>query len=297
MLSKLSKDIRLKFEKAKEELGDKEYNERLRLVFNKPILDFVNNIVINLPEDCYANCDCCIDSYLRNHSIDTSKFLKICEKTFKEFPNINEITITGGSLSTNKFNYLLDLIKFYYNKKINITWNTNGINIKNHSAKDIKYVNLHRFTIDEEENKKLFRTEENDIITLEKAKRIYGDKLTIRITVDEEFDIDEWIDLKIPLYLNRKLRSNNNSDKYFDKLIEKLSGNENNKQQKRRNVYIDYVYKNIPIRVCFGDDFPIELNKYPVHVNVAIIHRSGIVASTWYENSKVLYEPKEDDLL
>lgn len=57
---------------AKKELGIETFNKHFREVFGIPCLDFVNSIVINLPESCYANCDYCIDTYLRKNYIDNA---------------------------------------------------------------------------------------------------------------------------------------------------------------------------------------------------------------------------------
>ena len=42
------------FEKAKEELGEDVFNEKLDVKFGKPVLNFARSMVINLPGDCYA---------------------------------------------------------------------------------------------------------------------------------------------------------------------------------------------------------------------------------------------------
>lgn len=65
---------------AEKELGTETFTRHFREVFGIPCLDFVNSIVINLPEPCYANCEYCIDTYLRKNSIDNTSFLEICVK-------------------------------------------------------------------------------------------------------------------------------------------------------------------------------------------------------------------------
>ena len=95
------------FSIAKKELGTERFEQHLRNVFGIPCLDFVKTIVINLPEPCYANCDYCIDHYLRNNSIDTTEFLQICEMVLQEFPNVRSVSITGGSLKADDFNRLV----------------------------------------------------------------------------------------------------------------------------------------------------------------------------------------------
>ena len=40
------------FEKAKEELGEDVFNEKLDVKFGKPVLNFARSMVINLPGDC-----------------------------------------------------------------------------------------------------------------------------------------------------------------------------------------------------------------------------------------------------
>lgn len=98
---------------AEKELGTKTFIKHFREVFGVPCLDFVSSIVINLPEPCYANCEYCIDTYLRKHSIDSKRFLEICKKVLEEFPNAKNVAITGGSLNSIDFNCLLTLIKNY----------------------------------------------------------------------------------------------------------------------------------------------------------------------------------------
>ncbi|MBR1416191.1 MAG: hypothetical protein IJ572_00030 [Bacilli bacterium] len=65
---------------------------------------------------------------------------------------------------------------------------------------------------------------------------------------------------------------------------------------KRRNVYINANYKNVLVRICVGDNVAkCVLNRKPTFLNVAIIHRSGIVCGSWYENDKLIYNPLNDN--
>lgn len=66
----------------------------------------MKSIVINLPRPYYVNCDYCINHYLRNKSINSEEFLRVCEKVLKEFPNATNLTITQESLKFNRFNQL-----------------------------------------------------------------------------------------------------------------------------------------------------------------------------------------------
>ncbi len=169
--------------KAKEELGEQEFYKHLRQIFNKPCLDFVETIVINLPEPCYANCEYCIDKELRKNSINNEEFLNICEKVLKEFPNVKNVAITGGTLNHKDFNNLVLLIKDYLPESF-ITWNTNGVGINENylnGISKINFVNLHRNSVNEEENNKVFKATK-EIISIEAAKRLFGSKLFLRIT-------------------------------------------------------------------------------------------------------------------
>ena len=208
---------------AREELGEEEFNKRLRLVFDTYSLDFVNSIVINLPEPCYANCDYCIDNYLRNNSIDSDSFLEICEKVLKEFPNAKSVAITGGTLKSDSFNSLLYMIKKYLPDSY-INWNTNGIGVNEdylEGIDKINHINLHRNSSNEEENKKIFRTNK-DVLNIEEAKKLFKDKLCLRITVDKDFNLDDYIELGVPIYLNRLLPGTEESNKVFNDTIKKV---------------------------------------------------------------------------
>ena len=118
--------LQKEFLMAEKELGTATFTKHFREVFGISCLDFVNSIVINLPEPCYANCEYCIDTYLRKNSIDNRSFLEICEKVLQEFPNAKSVAITGGSLNSVDFNNLLVLIKKYLPNSY-INWNTNGV--------------------------------------------------------------------------------------------------------------------------------------------------------------------------
>lgn len=277
---------------AKKELGIETFNEHFREVFGIPCLDFVNSIVINLPESCYANCDYCIDTYLRKNSIDNTNFLRICEKVLQEFPNIKSVAITGGSLNSVDFNNLIELIKNYFPNSY-INWNTNGVAINEEylsGISKINHINLHRNSIDEEENKKIFKTTK-PILTIEEAKKLFGDKLCLRVTIDESFDLEEYVKVGIPLYLNRLLPGTNETDNVFNNTVKKIHILYDT-DIRRRNIYLSAKYKGVPVRICLGDKLASHIpNRRPTYLNVAIVHRSGIVCGSWFEDDKVLYNP------
>ena len=280
------------FQMAYDELGEKKFNKHLRKVFEITCLDFVKSIVINLPEPCYANCEYCIDNYLRYNKINTKEFLEICKKVLEEFPKAQRVTITGGSLNYEKFNYLIGLIKEYLPDS-SLTWNTNGIGLNENYLEGISklnHINLHRNSPNEDKNKEVFRTNRN-IITIEDAKSLLGENLSLRITIDETFDLDEYSKLGIPLYLNRLLPGTEISDKVFNETLKKLNITDSS-DIRRRNVYLTAMYNEVPIRICVGDKLANHIpGRRPTYLNVAIIHRSGIVCGSWYEDDKVIYNP------
>lgn len=276
------------FLKAKNEIGEDLYNEKLRLVFNKPVLDFVKTIVINLPGSCYANCSYCIDNYLRKNVTNVEDFFNSCKKTFEQFSDIKEISLTGGSLSAKDFNKLVSMINSYY-PNVKITWNTNGILIdEDYNVSTIKYINLHRNSADDILNKKSF-VSTKPILSIEKAKELFEEKLCLRITVDENFNIEEYIRFGVPLYINRLLPGNNISEEVFKETLDNLNISDKI-DIRRRNEYLNCKYKDIPVRVCIGDKLAEHVpNRYPVYLNVVIIHRSGKVCGSWFEDDKLLY--------
>lgn len=280
------------FLRAKEELGDNEFNKRYRKIFDTYCLDFADSLVINLPEPCYANCEYCIDKNLRKSKIENDKFLKICEKVLNEFPKLKRVAITGGSLNANDFNRLVKMIK-EHSPDIYINWNTNGILIDENyleGIKEINHVNLHRNSASEEKNLEIFKTKK-PILTIEQAKKLFNDKLVLRITIDEDFDIDDYIKFNVPLYLNRMLPGNEKTNKKYSEILNKLNITDKS-DIRRRNVYLTAKYKNMPVRICVGDELaPHVPGKKPTYLNVVIIHRSGIVCGTWFEDDKVLYKP------
>lgn len=277
------------FENARLELGEEEFYRRLRTVFGVQCLDFVNTIVINLPGSCYANCAYCIDKKLRESKPNIDGFLDVCKAVFSEFPNIKHISITGGSIAPEKFNELVRMICEKYTG-CSITWNTNGIGIDERyldGIREINHINLHRNAVTELENAIVFRASK-PIMTIEEAKSLFGKSLTLRVTVDENFDLDEYAKFGIPLYLNRMLPGNPQTDNAFSSLHKKLKL-KSEIDRRRRNVYLNAEYKGVPVRVCLGDKIANHVpGRQPTYLNVVIIHRSGTVCGSWYEDDKVL---------
>lgn len=126
----------------------------------------------------------------------------------------------------------------------------------------------------------------------EDFKQFAENKLCIRVTVDKDFDIDEYVKYKTPMYLNRLLPGNTETEKVFNKVKTAINITEDT-DVRRRNHYINGIYKDIPVRLCVGDHLAKHVpNKYPAWLNVVIIHRSGVVAGSWYEDDKFLYKRK-----
>lgn len=113
------------------DIDQSEYEAHIRNLFGRPVLDFAKTLVINLPGSCFANCPYCIDKDLRKNVINYDDFLETCKDVLKEKHDFNEVSITGGSLPSDKFNKLVDIIQKYC-PNVKITWNTNGANIDNH---------------------------------------------------------------------------------------------------------------------------------------------------------------------
>ncbi len=279
------------YQEAIRDIGQSGYEAHIRDLFGRPVLDFAKTLVINLPGSCYANCPYCIDKALRKNVMDYDDFLEICEIVLKEKHDFNEVSITGGSLPSDKFNELIDIIQKYC-PDVKITWNTNGANINSsYNVSHIKYINLHRNSADDKTNKELFYTG-TEIISIEDFKQFAENKLCIRVTVDKDFDIDEYVKYKTPMYLNRLLPGNTETEKVFNKVKTALNITEDT-DVRRRNHYINGIYKDIPVRLCVGDHLAKHIpNKYPAWLNVVIIHRSGVVAGSWYEDDKFLYKRK-----
>lgn len=284
-----------RFRLAKIEIGEKEFNERYRKVFNQMVLDYVETIVLNLPNSCQCDCEYCIDKYLRTGHMDATKFLIRCRELLMTFPNAKNVCITGGNLDSENFNELAKMIREYIPNAF-VTWNTNGVEIDESYSQGIKlidYVNLHRNSVSDEINRSVFRTNKR-ILTIEEAKKLFGDKLYLRVTVDKDFDLDEYADLEIPLYLNRMLPPTKETDYAYTKTLDKLYYYD--VKHKRRNAYITSVYtdhlgKAIPVRICCGDNMSNHIiGRKPTYLNVAILHRSGVISGSWYEDDKLLKE-------
>ena len=207
----------------------------------------------------------------------------------KNFPDIYEISLTGGSLPADDFNKLIKMINEYY-PNVKITWNTNGILIdEKYDVSSIKYINLHRNSADDAKNRVAF-VSLMPILSIEKAKELFGDKLCLRVTVDENFNIDDYTSFGVPLYINRLLPGYESSEKVFYNTLKKLNVSDD-VDYRRRNKYLNCKYNDIYVRVCLGDILAIRIpDRYPVFLNVVIIHRSGKVCGSWYEDDKLLYE-------
>lgn len=285
----IPKHLLNQFEAAKQEIGEEEFNEKLAIKFGKPVLNFARSMVINLPGDCFANCWYCIDGSLRRKVTDYETFISKCEETFQEFPDMYEIAITGGSLPANEFLELVTMIRRHY-PNVKITWNTNGPNIDEQylpAIKEINFVNLHRNAVSEEENFKIFKSTA-PIITIEDAKKIFGDKLFLRITIDKNFNLEDWVALGVPLYLNRLLPGTAETNRIYEETFAKLDTS-GKISRRRRNTYLNYQYKDLPVRICVGDkEVKRVKDRYPCFLNVVIIHRNARVSGSWYLDDKLL---------
>ena len=282
------------FEIAKQEIGEKEYLEHYKVINNTPILDYVRTIVINLPEDCKCNCTYCLDKHLRhNKQLDIWDWFYMAKYTINRFPKTRHVTITGGTINAGVFNMLTDYIKKEL-PEAEITWNTNGVDVYERiNTENITHINLHRQSVDEWMNTKKFHTNEY-LITLNQAKEYFGDKLTIRTVITPEFDLDEYAELGIPLFLNRQLPATPENNIRFDRILDKLDITD--VEQRRNNKYYSSNYNGVPVRVGVGDDKYKHIpGRKPVFFNVAIVHRSGIVTGTWYEDDKVLAKMDLED--
>lgn len=277
--------------KAEAELGKDEYNSRLATVFGKQVLNFADTLVINLPGSCYADCDYCIDKKLRPNACDVHTFFESLNRITAEPFEFKYISITGGSLDAKHFNQIINITTKRWPDAI-ITWNTNGIFVTaEYNIAPISHTNLHRNAIRESSNKMLFRTFAIPI-SIDDARKMFGTKLSLRITADESFDLDDWVELGVPLYLNRMLPETPTTKSKFEDIIKKCEIN--NKEIHRRNVYLNATYKNTPIRLCCGDkQAECVINRYPTYLNVVILHRSGVISGSWFENDKLLFNPSE----
>lgn len=286
----MSHDIELDL--ARQELGDEEYEKHLRYVFGWKCLDFVETIVINLPQTCYCDCDYCLDRELRmKRPLGNESYLKVVREVFMEFPNISRITITGGTADAKLFNEIMNSIEDFYDN-VEVTWNTNGVAVSGfYNVENVSHINLHRQSIDEDENLERFHSTRK-IISINSALRLWGDKLSIRTVIDENFDLDEYAELGIPLFLNRELPVSRESYVRTNNVIEKL--NIAKTDRRRNNQYIDGTYKGIPVRIGLGDNsYEHIVGRFPVYLNVCIVHRTGVVSGTWFEDDKVLIDEYE----
>lgn len=56
------------------------------------------------------------------------------------------------------------------------------------------------------------------------------------------------------------------------------------------------MYQDIQVHICVGDKLATHIvGRLPTYLNVVIIHRSGIVCCSWYENANVIFNPYEND--
>ncbi len=289
------------FEDALQEIGKEEFDKKYHKVFGKPILDYVDTIVINLPEPCYANCPYCMDKAIRNQTITNKTFLKTVDEITQNFSKSTRVCLTGGTMNPTDFDKMLTLIENNLTTSNPfITWNTNGIGFYEEwnkwqevlSKHYIAKINLHRNSAEDTENAKCFCTNKK-VLTLSDAKTLFKDTLTLRITITEDFKLEPYADLNIPLYLNPMVPFTPKTARVFLEVKKELSIVD--KQITRRNAWLNTTYKNIPIRVCMGDrSAKRHPNREPVFMNVVIIHRNGVAGGTWYDDDKVIYRPREE---
>lgn len=259
-------------EQAVQEVCETEYKKHIRKLFGRKVLDYAKTLVINLPGSCYSNCDYCIDKKLRENVADYDTFFRSCKAVLAGKNDFNEISITGGSLPAEHFNKLIDMIQNAC-PDAKITWNTNGAGINDHyHVSNIRYFNLHRNSPDDKKNKELFCCQA-PIISVDHLKEFAKEKLCLRVTIDQDFELDEYLKFDVPLYLNRLLPRTKASDEKFEKVLSEIDIKEND-DIRRRNKYLNGVYNGIPVRICMGDQLAEHIpDRYPMWLNVVIIPR------------------------
>lgn len=137
---------------------------------------------------------------------------------------------------------------------------------------NIRYINLHRNSPDDKKNKELFCCQA-PIISVDHLKEFAKEKLCLRVTIDQNFELDEYLKFDVPLYLNRLLPRTKASDEKFEKVLSEIDIKEND-DIRRRNKYLNGVYNGIPVRICMGDQLAEHIpDRYPMWLNVVIIPR------------------------
>ena len=208
-------------EQALKDINEDEYKQHIRIVCGREVLDYAKSLVINLPGTCYANCSYCIDKDLRPCTTDHLSFLQTCRALLSDKSDFKEISITGGSLPPTEFNMLMTLIRKQC-PGAKITWNTNGAHVNaQYDVSDIKYINLHRNSANDNDNREIFQSKA-PILSINEAKVLFEDKLCVRVTVDEDFDLDEYAKYEVPLYLNRLLPGTEASEQRFHEVLDRL---------------------------------------------------------------------------
>ena len=136
---------------------------------------------------------------------------------------------------------------------------------------NIRYINLHRNSPDDKKNKELFCCQA-PIISVDHLKEFAKEKLCLRVTIDQNFELDEYLKFDVPLYLNHLLPRTKASDEKFEKVLSEIDIKEND--DIRRNKYLNGVYNGIPVRICMGDQLAEHIpDRYPMWLNVVIIPR------------------------
>ena len=108
--------------------------------------------------------------------------------------------------------------------------------------------------------------------------------------MDKDFKLSDWTELGVPLYLNKLLPGNPETNKVYEDVLNQLQKDKET-SKRRRNRYLNYQYNGTPVRVCVGDTEAKRVKgRYPVYLNVVIIHRNALVCGSWYLDDKLLIE-------
>lgn len=141
----------------------------------KPYLYNETQLYIVFGYACNANCPFCVyhDKDRQTNIVDIDKLRKFLKNLFNENIIFCDVHLTGGEPTINLENFeaVLDVIHDIYGKSLNVSVNTNGINLVNliPFVKSGKLTNvaLSRHALTDEENVEIFGTDsiahENDI--------------------------------------------------------------------------------------------------------------------------------------
>jgi MoaA/NifB/PqqE/SkfB family radical SAM enzyme len=301
-------------------------NKIERTIFGKKVIlsddPWLWHLHIKFCECCNAKCDFCIEqeSCRKENPLFVIYRVDKMLKEQKKAGILNSVSVTGGEPTIMlNFPFLCDVLYRHRENIKFLTLNTNGSNIDIIPAMDLQsvfdFINVSRHSIDDEENRRIFRTNKvPDLKHLRAYKELwcYETKMRIQCVMQKPMSVDEFLKM-LEVYrfadnvsFRRLMNPPSNKfdayhetyeNSYFD-ILDYVSKNGKFIEQTIQDYYVYEIWEINGVNVTFSySDMDalsnVENEEDDSIIREFIIHPDGVISGSWNDGKKVILDASE----